>query len=313
VPTGFDTYWHETSYKQGILEYIDAVSIHPYRAGPPESLAEDFRRLRALTDGYAPPGKAIRILSSEWGYANPNWDGSFLDEATRARYLVRGYILQLSQYASMAFWYGWKNDMGFQLVSDDLSPKPAYLALKTLTANFRGYRITGRLDLGAPEDYAFSLENGPLKALVLWTAGGPHRTALRLPPSRGSWLSLYGQRTPVSWSADTLGVALSADPGYLILNSALALSGKAAPGRTWTFRFAGRRIAFTGPANLRSARILRPDGRQVAFLAIADGMVAWDGRDARGMPAARGPFFLEARGPGFVKSYRIPGPNDRDL
>lgn len=59
----------ETVFKSGVLEYLDAVSVHPYRAAskPPETAAADYARLRELIDRYAPATRQgkIPILSGE--------------------------------------------------------------------------------------------------------------------------------------------------------------------------------------------------------------------------------------------------------
>src|SRR5258708_6729007 len=38
----------EACFKAGLLEYWSAVSVHPYRQGGPESVAEEYRRLRMM-------------------------------------------------------------------------------------------------------------------------------------------------------------------------------------------------------------------------------------------------------------------------
>src|ERR1041384_8262819 len=57
--------------KSGVLEYLDGVSVHPYRnkTKPPETAAEDYRRLRELITRYAPSEakRQMPILSGEWG------------------------------------------------------------------------------------------------------------------------------------------------------------------------------------------------------------------------------------------------------
>jgi hypothetical protein len=49
----------ETVFKSGALDYLDAVSVHPYRsaAKPPETAAPDYAKLRQLIDRYTPGGK----------------------------------------------------------------------------------------------------------------------------------------------------------------------------------------------------------------------------------------------------------------
>jgi hypothetical protein len=69
----FDWTWLTACFKAGLLEYWDAVSIHPYRDGgetrSPESIQPEVKRLRSLIGRYKPKGKTIPIISSEWGYS----------------------------------------------------------------------------------------------------------------------------------------------------------------------------------------------------------------------------------------------------
>ena len=57
--SGFPWPFFESLFQSGVLEYLDAVSVHPYRnySQGPETAAADYLRLRALIERYAPPGK----------------------------------------------------------------------------------------------------------------------------------------------------------------------------------------------------------------------------------------------------------------
>jgi hypothetical protein len=60
----------ESCFKGGCLEYWSAVSVHPYRQTPPESVEADYAKLRELIAKYAPKDKSISIFSGEWGYSS---------------------------------------------------------------------------------------------------------------------------------------------------------------------------------------------------------------------------------------------------
>src|SRR3954471_6408984 len=64
--SGVDLPFLETCFKAGILEYWSAVSVHPYRNTPPETVEENYRELRLMIARYAPNGKTVPILSGEW-------------------------------------------------------------------------------------------------------------------------------------------------------------------------------------------------------------------------------------------------------
>ena len=57
--SGFPWKFLETFLKSGMLDYLDGVSVHPYRnpTKPPETAASDYQKLRALIERYAPPAR----------------------------------------------------------------------------------------------------------------------------------------------------------------------------------------------------------------------------------------------------------------
>jgi len=59
----------ESCFQGGLLKYFDYVSVHPYRSEMPETASVDFQTLYGMIKKYAPTGKSIPIVSSEWGYS----------------------------------------------------------------------------------------------------------------------------------------------------------------------------------------------------------------------------------------------------
>lgn len=171
----------ETFFKSGVLEYLDAVSVHPYRGDPPETAAEDYRKLRQLIDRYAPRSRKekISILSGEWGYSAAK--GQFPVE-TQAAYAVRQQLFNLSEGIPLSIWYDWKNDgpdineveHNFGTVTQDLKPKPAYIAFQTLTKELTGYHFVRRLKTERPGDFVLLLEKAGSRQLAAWTTDDSH-------------------------------------------------------------------------------------------------------------------------------------------
>ncbi|MCM2675835.1 cellulase family glycosylhydrolase [Alkalicoccobacillus plakortidis] len=71
--------WMEELFKRGVLEHLDAISVHPYRHTPPETVTGDYEMLQELIDTYT-DREDIEIFSGEWGYSLT----SLPDEAKRA-------------------------------------------------------------------------------------------------------------------------------------------------------------------------------------------------------------------------------------
>jgi polysaccharide biosynthesis protein PslG len=180
----FDWNFLEAFLKSGALDYFDAVDVHPYPDAPdgspaaPETVAGDFARLRELIKRCAPAGKAIPILSGEWGYATV--DGISLE--TQAGYIARMQLSNLLHGVPISIWYDFKNDGAnpaynednFGTVTHNLTPKPSYFAIQTLTRELSGYHIVRRYDTGNTADFVLVLTNpaGATK-LAAWTTGKP--------------------------------------------------------------------------------------------------------------------------------------------
>ena len=187
--SGFPWEFLETFLKSGILEYLDAVTVHPYRdyKRGPETAAGDYRRLKELIEKYAPASKrgGIPILNGEWGYATQ--EGGGLPLETQAAFAVRQQLATLLYGVPLSIWYDWKNDgpdrkereHNFGTVEEDLKPKPAYVALKTLTHELSGYSISHRLALASDQDYVLICTNkAGAHKLAARTASPPHSVSI---------------------------------------------------------------------------------------------------------------------------------------
>jgi len=194
----------ETMFASGILEYLDAVSVHPYRwgywlpklpdvVGPPETVTADYARLRGLIAKYAPAGKQnLPIISGEWGY--PTHDGGVSLE-TQAAFIVRQQLVNLLDGVPLSIWYDWNDDgpdpanpeHHFGTCTRDLKPKPAYLAVQTMTRELSGYRIFRLLKTGRKDACVLlCVNNAGTKKLVAWTVGEPQTITVELEGRRFS-------------------------------------------------------------------------------------------------------------------------------
>jgi hypothetical protein len=179
----FDWRFLETFLNSGVLEYLDAVSVHPYRSPEtaPETAGADYERLGKLIQKCAGNGrgKGLPIVSGEWGYSS-NTQG--VSEETQAAFIARQQLANLLNGVPLSIWYDWKNDgpdpgeneHNFGTVTQDLKPKSAYLAIQTLTRELAGFRILRRLP-SAPQDYILECgNNSGVRKLAAWTSGQTH-------------------------------------------------------------------------------------------------------------------------------------------
>jgi hypothetical protein len=232
--SGFPWEFLETFLKSGVLEYLDAVSVHPYRDphNPPETAAGDYQKLRTLIERYAPPSKKDRIpiLSGEWGYSTHKGGVSL---ETQAAFAARQQLSNLLNGVPLSIWYDWKNDgpdpneneHNFGTVLPDLKPKPAYVAIQTLTRELSGYRIARRVALPSDKDYVLLCTNkSGTQKLAAWTLSEPHPASLEI---RLKWekqliaVGGNGERFLPKIDSGRLLLELMSAPQYVTLGKAV--------------------------------------------------------------------------------------------
>jgi hypothetical protein len=166
----------------GVLEHVDGLSIHSYRAEAPETLAADVATIRAAM---GPRARRRPLWVSEWGYSTydptvPPTGLNFLPAVSEAR--------QASWYARMLlsdFALGLAGTVIFQdrdpepadpgnieahwgLMHGDLTPKPSYDALATLDAIIGDARYVRRLRLCPGEHALVFLRRDGTPIVALW-------------------------------------------------------------------------------------------------------------------------------------------------
>jgi hypothetical protein len=231
---GFPWEFLEGFFKSGVLEHLDAVSVHPYRGPqhPPETAAGDYQRLRTLIERYAPPAKQGRlpILSGEWGYSTFK-KGVSLER--QAAFAARQQLSNLLNGVPLSIWYDWKNDgpdpseneHNFGTVFPDLKPKPAYVAIQTLTRELSGYRVTRRMALASEKDYILlcTSEAGGQK-LAAWTQREPHEVSLEIRgkgADKPTTVSSTGEGSTPRMDSGRLFLELKSAPQYVNLDQAV--------------------------------------------------------------------------------------------
>lgn len=223
--SGIDMKWLEACFQEGLLKWIDAVSVHPYRAQRPETVLDDYRSLRRLIKRYASDGKHVPILSGEWGYSNVNWDSTRLTDQQQACYLARMFLLNKAAKVKVSIWYDWSNDgenpdereHNFGTVEQDLEPKLAYRAASTLNHCLAGYEVTELL-VKTGDVYQVELVKDGRLALALWTTGSTRAVRIDVEPGRGRLINMLGNTKQVSWQ-DGLTIEVSPSPQYLMIGS----------------------------------------------------------------------------------------------
>jgi hypothetical protein len=219
----------ESVLASGLPEYLDAVSVHPYRdySLSPETAAGDYDKLRELIDRYTPEGRmAIPVISSEWGYSSATRG---LSTETQAAYIVRMQLSNLINNIPVSIWYDWKNDGedpgNFEhncgTVSYDLKPKPAYIAVQTMNKQLGGFTFIKRIKVESENDFILLFRNdkGTCK-IIAWTMDQAHSFVVKMTgpkvagPEAKNW---KGDDLPVKAAQGMLQINIDGFPQYITL------------------------------------------------------------------------------------------------
>lgn len=209
----------------GVLEFLDGVSVHPYRhKRAPETAAAEYARLREAIDRHAAESRKgkLPIISGEWGYST---DGKDVPPETQAAFIVRQHLFNLFTGVPLSIWYDWKNDgpdrkereHNFGVVTEDLQPKPAYVAVQTMTRELAGFSIEAGSSNGNKEDFILCMmnEEGEVK-YAGWTTGQPHTVTLTAhSPKPLRVASCTGEISELKTENGKLMLNLSTAPQYV--------------------------------------------------------------------------------------------------
>lgn len=234
----------EACFKAGLLEYWSAVSVHPYRQSGPEEAANEYCRLRELIARYRTgsggdgvsatnsslPNKDVPIISGEWGYSSA-WRN--MSEDRQGVMLARELLTNAANGIPISIWYDWRDDGAdpaeaehhFGIVRNAYSPgrdpiyeaKPAYLAARTLSGFFSGYKFAERLAVGSNDDYVLVFAKGGERRIAAWTTlPTAHRITIPLQAGQYTLTRHIGESLNAA-SANQSGISIevSTAPVYL--------------------------------------------------------------------------------------------------
>lgn len=195
--------WLEELFSYGALDYLDAVTVHPYgfpaspemgypRRGFGNGLERRIEDLDALVREYNDgESKPIWFTEIGWGSYAPAPRG--VTESTQADYLVRSHVIALASGVDRIHWYSLRNSLtlprgpganwGLLRAPDDplgyYAPKESYGAYAELTRQVSGAEFTARdaAPVGV-HSYAFAGADG-VDLRVLWGIGARQHVTLR--------------------------------------------------------------------------------------------------------------------------------------
>ncbi|KAA1183496.1 sugar-binding protein [Paenibacillus sp. B2(2019)] len=173
--------WMEEVFKLGGLQYMDAVSIHPYQSQKaPDGIVDAVRNTQNLIRQYN-QGELKPIWFTEVGWPT-SVGGIGITENTQAEYIVRTHVQALAEGVEKVFWYDLMNDgmksdyhednFGILRNQNDpkgaFTPKPAYAAYAAMTRKIMGTQFVERETFDTNiSSYKFNKDGRKLR--VVWS------------------------------------------------------------------------------------------------------------------------------------------------
>ncbi|MDY0018566.1 MAG: cellulase family glycosylhydrolase [Anaerolineae bacterium] len=219
--SGFPWEYIAALAEEGVLNRLDAVTVHPYRLDAPESAWGDYVRLRGILDRVSPDRK-IPIISGEWGYPSMAQGSA---EEDQARYLTRQWLFHVASDVDLSIWYDWRNDgidpneveHNFGIVTYAFEPKAAYHAAQALMTTLDGYTFQRRIPLEVSEDYLLLFRNDTQVALAGWSTVTTHTVTLPFDCDTVTVTEMLGEAQRVAVPSTGLELTLDSSPRYVAL------------------------------------------------------------------------------------------------
>ena len=144
--------YFEGCYEAGLLDFVDKISYHPYRAIPEDNYETDLNAFRGLIERYK---KGVGLWQGENGAPSTNTSAGALrqyewDETRQAKWLLRRILTDLALHVEVTSYFqtvdmvnyiwgsgasGATNSKGV-LRGVEYTPKPSYYAYRNVCALF---------------------------------------------------------------------------------------------------------------------------------------------------------------------------------
>ena len=206
----------------GGLNYLDGVSFHIYRVdyAPETWIGNDITTLKSII------GANREIWLTESGYPTSSvWPN--LTQSKQAQYITRLFLLGNNYPILKSIIYydlknegedGSNNEHNFGIMNFNLTPKPAYTAVKTLFTEIGGKSFSSAFSSGTLFKYSF--ENTTSKTNAFWTTSSTITKAELFGKSTLKITNIFGKSFYVFDEDKIFPVNYSESPQYITeLNS----------------------------------------------------------------------------------------------
>jgi hypothetical protein len=199
----FDVNFLDAAIKAGAANHFDYICVHPYEllgrladGGEPAFLNMTTTLRKMLEANHQP--KDVPLWITEIGAMTSVEADESLDRAQAAQ-LAKAFVLSLAAGFERVFWFEARGpsyshgSRDFGLIRANMTPRPAYAALKTLTSVLGAEpKSDGWLDLGG-DGFGFLFDTGGPVVLAAWA---PPRREISVTFDSDVWLTnLSGETT----------------------------------------------------------------------------------------------------------------------
>ncbi|NLH99707.1 MAG: LamG domain-containing protein [Chthonomonadales bacterium] len=187
----------------GAARYCDAISVHPYRDGSPEE-TDLVGDLKWIAQRSAVSGARRPLWLTEMGWPTHTPDG--VTPRTQAAYLARAYLLAASTgLVERMFWYRLHDsgpdrtyaDDNYGLCEEDMTPKPAFFAHRTMAVLLGDARPDGELSVGGGVR-ALCFRSPQERFAAIWHPSGRTWVAVHVGKQRVTMTDLMGNSASVA-------------------------------------------------------------------------------------------------------------------
>lgn len=221
---GFDYAFLRAYLSAGGAQGADAIGVHPYRKGSPETLTDELVRMRSVVT--AALGRSVPIWDTEWGYSS-TWFGDGHDATareTQARMTVRAILSAWASGFPFIVDYDLRDDgvdprdaeHNFGLMANDNGDKPAIVAVRRLTTAARDRSFVGTWDLAPSSLHAMRLDGANDTLAVVWTDTKGAERHLRI-PAGASGVSMLGAPLSLTFDGGSPEVVVRESDGPIYL------------------------------------------------------------------------------------------------
>lgn len=250
-PAGIDLPYLKSCFEQGLLDFVSAVSVHPY-ARVPEQNATKLLQLDSLINRYSnQPRHDLPLVCSELGFSRlwSTWaDGVYRvsTEDEQAGVVVRQVLMSVMAGVPMHIIYNindysnnvkeWEHNFG--ILRHDQTPKSSFYAIKNLLTQLAGLEFIQQLDAGDTNpqwmpllnDYVLVFRKDNKTVIVAWTSSAPHLSVIpvlgtptAMTDMKGKALAIPETQAPSGADQDPrfgrmMKLQLTGEPVYIFLD-----------------------------------------------------------------------------------------------